>query len=455
MVNDNQSASNMNEVSVADLIKSLYKNSKLIFIFFILIFLFSSALFSLINIIKVEKSYMLLELTTEVFKEIKDINKDFYISENKLISVENVKKALEVSELENDYDLINIHKYTFLTNSKKIREIKDSLNMNTKNLIKELAVEAKQLDELILTLNDINNKYFDLSLQLNKTKMNSRDATIYLNSLVEVMNQELKYIMHTNQTMLSEINKIDFRSKNFSVKAFDKLNVIFEQFEEIEKFKMFIQAYNLSAIENEINFLKNAIRESSIKNKNLHDYILFYHNNKLYETNYRIDALNISLNNISISQNNDSVGEDENQLEQSENNNFYNINSEFMMDLFDLGREIDLSDQRRSFIEDLNLEMLYRAKLNANLNFYNDSSVILREFSEEELASYFNSLIDKLNDISTEIMDIADNNDYFEMNGPIYLDVTGQKFDFITFIYLLILSFILALTFIFIKKSLS
>ena len=335
---------------------------------------------------------------------------------NSPISLQQIINPSFLSQLLSQESLQNLDQQTVLTNlsveqfSPIVQNITDKILAFGDTDIKKLAISQEQIEETVIELNSLSQKYYTLRLIHNGLSITPAQSEILLNSLIQRFNAKISNDVDLQKTKLyylQPVNEEDLQNQNL---IFEKLNAMRANLRIIqEDYAELVTNTDFSSLTSSM----NRINEFLYKSENsVEDEITIRMENQIEEINTKINSLYTVLGLI---QNNPS---NSNASTGSEAGTIAQINSDSIQNLLDLGKElsaVELTAEIAKEIKDLSFQ---KAELSSQLSLTNqlqkNYSFQKNPISLEE----FNSSILQINQLIQKIIVERNPDEFISISTP-------------------------------------
>ena len=335
---------------------------------------------------------------------------------NSPISLQQIINPSFLSQLLSQESLQNLDQQTVLTNlsveqfSPIVQNITDKILAFGDTDIKKLAISQEQIEETVIELNSLSQKYYTLRLIHNGLSITPVQSEVLLNSLIQRFNAKISNDVDLQKTKLyylQPVNEEDLQNQNL---IFEKLNAMRANLRIIqEDYAELVTNTDFSSLTSSM----NRINEFLYKSENsVEDEITIRMENQIEEINTKINSLYTVLGLI---QNNPS---NSNASTGSEAGTIAQINSDSIQNLLDLGKElsaVELTAEIAKEIKDLSFQ---KAELSSQLSLTNqlqkNYSFQKNPISLEE----FNSSILQINQLIQKIIVERNPDEFISISTP-------------------------------------
>jgi len=378
----------------------------------------------------------------------------FNINVSDYLTIGNLDKALNKLKL-TDYNSSELIRHiTILPATRGVSELKFYLQENKNSILKDMTVNARQVENISRKLLSEANTRFEIQLDIGRSNVNTADASVILNALISTINIDLNNKFKSSQSALKSYKLLSDKSFIAILDRIEDMKTIVDILQT--NFASFAPNINIDEIDSNIYYIENDIRILATEDKYLKDIISIkqFKKKSIYER--KINIINNLLNEISEKD----IGEQTTESTTNDvvfelGNNQENLfDSGFLETIFAIGRKIDLSDTRLKLIaERKDIEFL-KAEIEANFDFYNTTSEgeDNNKINHEKLINNLNQVTLSVNEYINIINDIEQNEEFFSISSPAKID-EGLKTNYtiIQILMLFLLSIILSGSIVFVR----
>ena len=277
--------------------------------------------------------------------------------------------------------------------------------------IKKLALSGDQLEQTILALNALSQRYYALRITHNQTSITPAQADFLLNSLIDSFNQKTSQDVDLQETglfLLSPIVEEDLQNQNL---LFEKLSAIRVNISTIQnQYTELVTATDFSILSTQLNFFDQYLYQSSSIER---DETTIRLENRISEIDSKLSSLYEILN---LVQNNQSQ-QSSVTLGNGENSSITQLNNDSIQSLLNLGKELSGVDLITTTAEEIRNLSFQKAELQSQLNL---SQELRFSLSEQPSINFekVNELIAQVNQLTTKVIKDKNPDRYLSVVAP-------------------------------------
>ncbi len=382
---------------------------------------------------------------------------------NKILTITNVNKALEMSSIETD-SLNVIQNLNIIKGQQNLNSLLDNLSSNdTNRLIRELSIDIDSLNKITKKVLLEIDKYYEFTLNFSRVDLNETEARIFLSNLAKLMNKNIIDLFPQSNANLKTYKLLELKNitnENKISTLYYKYNLIKEAITNLQlNYSNFSNETSLNDLDLMAKLISTKVKYLIVKNPNVRGLLFYQDQLEIKNLNEKISALNSLLENLSQNE----VGVPTVGLGQaSDDSNIVSDYSQGSLDfLLNLGSKIQLTDLKETLIlekKGISFEIINLTQDFNNMFVSEDVTSQLSNLNPVELynetVSDLNILIEQINNYVTKVDETVRDIKYIEAVSSAYLnnDLSHQFNLRSRVINIIIMSIVLSILFVIVNN---